>query len=548
MKKTWRAAGGLLILAGAALAVVAIKSTGQPATAKAAWGSGELTCRMQAREKVITGAHKVYGLKDSPYGLWLAKTVFRNDTGAVVKDLKVRYKLGEWAEWCTWQAYPELAPTQTVVDLYFPIISGKVAQLTSRTPAELLMEYEYTTPWGQKRTGQKSERLSLLGRREFYFTDLRQEEQSGSFQDKDTYGPLLAAWVTSADGPVSRLASLANKRAGGAAACLKEEDCLAAMKECYEVMRDIKITYQTPAFQAEPGKSYDLMLVQSLQYPRDTIEKRSGTCIDLAILYASMLNSLGIKPYLVSKDEHCFPMGLTPGGRQVPVEATGVRGGGNSDDFAAARQNAEKTWQEIQKNGRFRLIDCQECWAAGISPAELETLPADILERWKITDVVLSPPRTAGGGACPPGGTPGLTPPVPTPPTPPVPPVQPAPMAPGPWSCQVAAPQGNTTQVAVQVAVQANRVQMVCLAQYPLVGPDGLTHHAREQSTFLGTVGGAVVEAQCVQAVWTIDGQPVPPQHLPLLLRLTLSPDGRSAQGTVTNSAGATGQVTMRAQ
>lgn len=524
MKTALRAAGSLLVLAGFVFLGLAVMGAGKGPGASA---GGEVTCSLQVREKLITGAYKVYGLKDK--GLWLAKAVFHNEMNAPVKDLKVRYKLGDYADWCSWQEYPELVPSQTVCDLYFPILSSKCAQLTSRSPAELQMEFEYVTASGEKKQEQKAQRLTLMGRREFFFTDLKEEEKTGSFQDQDTYSPLLAAWVTAADMPVAGLASLANKRAGGVAAGADDKECLAAMEQCYEIMRDIKITYQHPANAVDMSKSYEPLEVQSLQYPRDTIEKRSGTCIDLAILYASMLNSIGIKGVLVCLDGHCFPMAISPSGGLIPVEATCVGGGpGKSNDFATALKIAAKEWGNLQKTGRFDVVKCQECWAEGIAPAELEALPADILERWNIREAELK--KT------------GAEPPPPEVVTP-----SRAAMAQGEWACTVTQANGTSVQGTATVSVKGQQVQLVWVAQYSLTGPDGASHQAREQNSFQGAVAGQVVTLVCRQAAWTLDGVSMRPQGLPLTLRVQLTADGRSAQGAVSNVMGQSAQVSMTA-
>jgi hypothetical protein len=530
MKTILRIAGALLVLAGLGFCGIAIVK--KPVAKAGADGlGGDLSCRWQFREKVITGAYKVYGLKDSPIAFWLAKSVFKNESPGVIKDLKVRYKLGDYADWCAWQTYPELVPSQTVVDLFFPILASRCAQLSSQTPAELLMEYEYVDAGGHPKQAQMSGRLTLMGRREFFFTDLKSGELTGLFQDKVRYSPLLAAWVTSADMPVSGLASMANKRAGGVGAGTSSEDCRKVMQECYEIMRDIGITYQHPAARLGVDKSYDPFLVQSLQYPRDTIEKRSGTCIDLAILYAAMLDSVGVEPVLVSLQGHCFPMGIDPkSGRFIPVEATCVGGLDDSQDFATANKVAAKEWADLQQSGRFALIKCQDCWSAGISQPELDPLPADTLERWGIRGLARKANQNAVARVADPqpGGV--------------------TPMAAGQWSVLVSQPNGTSSSGMATVAVQGQQVQMVYIGQYQMKGYDGNVHQAREQNAFVGAVEGQALIARCQQAVWTMDGQNVTPQGLPLVLTMTLGNNGRSARGSVANAMGQSAQVTMEAQ
>jgi len=188
--------------------------------------AGELSQQMTVKENVISGVYKVYGVKGAPVPMWLAKTVFRNNMKGRVTDLKVRYKVAEYSDWCSWHPYAAVDPTQTLVDLYYPIFTSACAQLTSRAPSELQMEGEYTDPRGRKRQFSATRRLTMLGRHEFIFSDLTAEERTTSFQDQDTYSPLMAAWVSRSDDVVARLASMANKKAGGLGASSSDENCI----------------------------------------------------------------------------------------------------------------------------------------------------------------------------------------------------------------------------------------------------------------------------------------------------------------------------------
>ncbi|MCX6551101.1 MAG: transglutaminase-like domain-containing protein [Acidobacteria bacterium] len=544
-----RRLGSILAAASVIFVVFALIGTWYgPALGGAKDASGQLLCNLTVREKLISAAYKVYGAKDQPISLWLAKSVFKNDTPGYIKDLKVRYKLGEFADWCPWQTYPSLLPTQTVVDLYYPILSEKCARLANRTPAELQMECEYLDSSGRKQTLQKSERLTVLGRQEIYFGDLSSREWNGTIQDSLTYGPLLAAWVTKTDLPAAGLAALGNKAAGGVGAYTSVDNCIAVLAQLYEMMRRIHITYQFPAGQVERDRSFDIRYIQTVQYPRDVIQKRSGTCIDLAILYAAMMEAVGIPSRLVATTGHVFPIAVLPNGLMLPVEATGVGGGGTASvGFADAVKIAEKEWQDLQANGQFVMFDCQSLWGAGVSSPELDPLPADILERWGITEAALrdggvppqSVPRDPGGA----GGAPPQAPPLPPDPGGDG---QQAVMVPGNWVIAVTNPGGSQVQGVAQVAVQGNRVQMVSMVSYPVTGPDGKEHRAQEQSSIVGQIQGQRLEAQCSEAVWTLDGTRVQPKGLPYKIQLTIASGGRAASGTVINAEGGSAQLSMQ--
>jgi hypothetical protein len=533
MKWGLRLGGIGMMVVGAVLAVIYFVS-GPKAPV------GELAERMHVKEKVISGGYKTYGVKGAPLPMWLSKTVFRNNMDGRITDLKIRYRVTEYAEWCSWHNYVALDPSQTVVDVYYPILSSSCAKLTSRAPAELQMECEYVDPMGQKRQLSETRPLTMLSRHEFVFSDLTMEERTSAFQDGVTYCPLLAAWVSRSDDVVARLASMANKRAGGVGASSNDEDCIKVMAALYEIMRTIHISYQHPPALQDKNLSYDIKLVQSLQYPRDTIQKRSGTCIDLAILYAAMLNSVNIEPYLVVIDGHCFPMARTPSGRLLPVEATGVGDGYEKGmNFEQAVKSALETWQKANNSGRLVLVDVRQSWMDGVANPELETLPPDMLEKWGIVALVESPADTAAAVAARPATA--TTPAMPA-----------APAAPnvvaGRWAYTLTTLDGRTVNGQLDINPKGGQLHMVATTSYQMMGQDGYMHKFHEKNNFVGAFNGQNLVAQCNNAAYTMDGRQVPPQGLPLQLNLVLGADGRSMQGQVANSMGMSVPIHVRRQ
>jgi hypothetical protein len=522
---------GALRFGGMGLMVVGLALAAWAFFAQKPVANGELRCQLLAKEKVISGVYKVYGVKDSAISLWLAKAVLLNETPGRLTDIKIRYKVHEYSDWCSWHNYAAMDPGQTLVDLYHPIFSNSIARLTSRSPSELLMECEYTDAQGVKHQFTETRPLTLLERHEFIFSDLTADERTSAFQDEDSNSPLFAAWVSRNDEVPARLASIANKLAGGLGASSNDENCIKVMAALYDTMRAIHISYQHPAVLADKNLSYDIKLVQSLQYPRDTIQKRSGTCIDLAILYATMLNSVNITPYLVSMDGHCFPMARLPSGKLLPVEATGVGDGyDKSMNFEQAVKSAVETWKKVNATGRFNLVDVRKYWTEGVSNPELDPMPPDILEKWGITALL---DQDAGGQREQPQQKSQQKPQ----------PQQPANQnaggtIAGQWSYTLASQDGRKVKGSIQIQTQGNKLQLLAATAYSLRGQDGQNHHFTEKNLFVGTFNGQVLTAQCNQAQLTMDNVPMPPQGLPLQLQLRVSADGRGLEGRVANAMG----------
>jgi hypothetical protein len=521
MKKVLRWVGLGMMAIAVVLAVVAFLPESK--------SEGKLDHRMQVKDKVISGVYKVYGARNPQVPMWLAKTVFHNTTPDRLTKLKVRYRVPGYSDWSSWHNYTAVDPEQTIVDLYYPILSDACAKLTSRAPAELQMEYEYTDARGHQQQDSETRPLTMLSQYEFIFSDLTEAERTSAFQDYVTYAPLAAAWVSRADAPVARLASMANKKAGGLGASTDYRSCIKVMAELYKIMTTIHISYQHPEYIPDPNVSFDIKGVQSLQYPRNTIEKRSGTCIDLAILYAAMLNSVNIPPFLVFLDGHCFPMGLTPEGHFIPVEVTAVADGyGQARSFEEAYKYGEKEWNQLRANGRYVRVDVRQAWMHGISNPEMESLPPDILERWGIVSLV----EGAGEKTKPA--------PVPSPGTS---------LAASLWAYTISLTDGRTTHGNIQISDKGNnQLLMTAISSYRVTGADRKSHLVKEKFLFSGTISGQNIAAQCTTGTVLVDGYQIPPQGLPFQLYLMVAPDGLTMQGQFTNAGGITSPILLQRQ
>jgi hypothetical protein len=169
------------------------------------------------------------------------------------------------------------------------------------------------------------------------------------------------------------------------------------LQACYELLQANDFTYQHPPALADKTVSFDVRQVQNVKFPRDTIRDRSGTCIDLAILYAAMVNAVGLEPHLALIPGHCFPVVRLPTGNLVAVEVTGVGGGlrfGSADFGPMLEKGIEELKAAMEPGANLYLIDLHDLWTRGIANPELDEHPADILERWGIKEGGRGEPAT----------------------------------------------------------------------------------------------------------------------------------------------------------
>jgi hypothetical protein len=355
-------------------------------------GKTSVDFTVKLKPRIMSALYKVYGnpeLFDGSY--WVAKAIFRNIGTSDITDLRISYKLGDYTSWSPESTYNLVVPGGTVVDFYYPIISPQIAELKSATPCDLVIKYSYKDSAGKTYTDTTSYRLQVLGINQFEFSNLPEEERTGAWVDDFSNSPLISAFVTRLDDPVKAFAGMVSQYAGGVAAAANDEDAIKFCRALYELEVFNGISYQTPSgFLTEYSSGG-----QDLKYPRDVLRDKAGTCVDLAILYASVCEAVGLKSVIITIPGHAFPVIVLPSGQLLPVESTGVGGAavGKSFSFDDAVKAGMKNLKEL-KMGSYFIIDVQELQKQGVSTPELPKLPADILKQWGYkspTEVAVQP-------------------------------------------------------------------------------------------------------------------------------------------------------------
>lgn len=503
-------------------------------------GEGRLDITFDARDQLMSCLYKVYGLETDFAAHWVAKAVITNVGDGPIRDLRIRYRLGDYSELDMWQKYPEVLPGQTVVSTYHPVLKKSTAEMTSTTPANLLTEWRYKDAEGRTVEDSDGERISILGRHEFVFSNLKEEESLGNYYDAFSNSDFIAAWVTRDDPVVKRFAAMANKAAGGEGAPYSDEAAYKVLRACYELMQANNFTYQGPVGIVDQNISFDNKIVQSIKFPRDVIRDKSGTCIELAALYCSMAHSIGLSPYMILVPGHAFPVVKLPSGNYLPVETTGVGGGQRygTAPFDKVVEAAADTYEKSAKQGMIIEVDVEDCWARGVSSPELEQVPADILERWNI---VLTPPT--------PGPTPGPTPapgPGPAPGPSPNPGPSNAAAFVGNWAGQASQPMPDgstmTYPMVMEVTQSGGNYKADWYGEAHVQNQWGGSSHIKVFESFTGQVQGGGMSMNGTQKTLTVDGQQMP---MPTDT-MTLQVSGNEVQGTVTLAQGG-GTVTFRA-
>jgi hypothetical protein len=329
-------------------------------------GNAQLDVQLLTREEIVTAAYKVYG--DDQQNMWVAKTLIKNMGDTPVNDFRISYKIEGYCDWTSTEVYPTILPGQTIRDYCWPNLDdAKMREVSTKTPVELTARYEYD---GLDQPIEDTEKIYLLGKNDFVFSDLSDEDILTFTDAFDNY-PMIAAFVTPNQETVK---SVANSLAGGLETGMNDQDVYLAFLRCFDGMRQMGVKYIQ-----EPSSFWSDRMAQYVQYPHETLTRASGTCLDLAICMAALMEAVGIRSYVALIPGHAIPIIELPNsGEMYAIESTFVdqeyaltHFPGETSPDVTAEECVNIAADEINtalEEGSYILIDIEKSWEQGVMP------------------------------------------------------------------------------------------------------------------------------------------------------------------------------------
>jgi len=293
-------------------------------------GNGKLTYDDRTvRKSLMTFAYKIYGDPSVENGrFFLSKIVFHNEGTGTVHDLSVSYQIPDYVPWTTPETQSELPAGQTLVRLFYPQLPSKVTQLTTDTTTALETKIHYSNEKGESKDEVLRDPLILRGVNQFEYTDLPESELE-TYYDRTAQTEVEVAMVTPNDPVVKEFVAEVTKRTGGTLAGIETRDPSEQFKEAWQFM---KATYD---YMCETGMRYTSnegvpsangdvrTLIQTVRMPRDVILTNQGLCVELAILWSSILQYVGLDSSLVFIPGHCY-VRVSVAGQTMAIECTAI--------------------------------------------------------------------------------------------------------------------------------------------------------------------------------------------------------------------------------
>ncbi len=334
----------------------------------------ELQFEVDHKSTLMSSIAKNYSNPNFNY-MWAARATAMNTGDQVLSNYRVRFRVAEMGSWGSWQRVSKLYPGQTVVDPFFPIFDlEKMMALNGSRPAVIEVEYEYLQPDGVKVEETDSFPVQILSRNEVIFSSLKPEQITG-FVDQFDYAPaLFTSMTTPADPVVQQLAGRINGMAAESygqsiAASSSDDECVAFMSAMHHFLQTNHVAYQSP-----PGMLTQGNQGQHIKYTRDVLRNRAGTCVDLAVTWASVCEAVGLEPAIILVPGHAFPAVKLPKSQQwLAIESTML----NATFKDAVTKGNEELAEALK--GQHYLVDITEVRKLGVLGLDLPNASEDYL-------------------------------------------------------------------------------------------------------------------------------------------------------------------------
>jgi hypothetical protein len=256
----------------------------------------------------------------------MSKMVFHNTGTRPVTDFSISYQINGYLDWTTPEVVPQILPSQTIVKCFYPQFPAKVTEIKNTTPSALEARIRWNDGTGPREEVVHTD-FQFRGVNEIEYTDMPQNEII-NWRDLFASSELVAAMVTPNDPVVAEYAAAITGRIGGAVAGAGgDKEKIEIMGAIYDYMLETGMRYAGSEGTAEKIGDAETT-IQTVRLPRDVILSNNGLCLELTLVWASVLEHLGIRSYVWLIPGHAFivvplqhPINGLP---YLPIECTAI--------------------------------------------------------------------------------------------------------------------------------------------------------------------------------------------------------------------------------
>ncbi|MGB4846207.1 MAG: hypothetical protein WBP16_17190 [Ferruginibacter sp.] len=357
-----------------------------------------LDIKISAPPVIMSSIYKVYANEDAFEGKYsLYKMEIKNSSETDAKNVEIQYKVSNYIDWTIAEKIPLILSGQTVVVNCYPKFPDAIAEKTtdSKETIKLLVKGDNI------KTIENSFTIPVKGRNDFMYNFLPADEIRTAAEYYDNV-PLLSCLVTPNDPVIKYFTQqVQEKILKGETASVgnSEEEGVRFLKGIYNATLQSHMVYSGTS--GVPENINDVnSIVQNIRMPREVVTGKTGLCIELSLLYASIMANAGMDPIIYLVPGHAYP-GFKMNDNYYAIESTAIGGEGiggrkTADEaFENAMNNKNMFLQKLQEGDeRYMVVEIRENIQMGAVAPELKD---DIYLRRKIDEIA----ATFDGSAAP---------------------------------------------------------------------------------------------------------------------------------------------------
>ena len=341
---------------------------------------------------IMPAIYKVYENDEALEGKYsVFKMVIKNKSSTPAKNVVVKYKIDKLLDWTEAKTIPLIQPGQTVVVNAYPQFDQSIVDRTTESRTKIETEISGSNV----KKIENDFQIPVTNRNEFMYTFIPKDEirTGGDYYDNMD---LLSCFVTPNDPIIKYFTQqIQEKILKGETAAVGggEKEQVRVMQGIYYATLASHMVYSGTS--GVPTSAGDVnSIVQNIRLPREVVTGKTGLCIELSVLYASIMAAAGMDPVIYLIPGHAYPGFKTQDGKYYAIESTAIGGegigGASSPDQAmeAGMKNLEKFFENYNAgNDMYKIVDIRASLKNGAQSIELKD---DAFLRGKIDEIARS--------------------------------------------------------------------------------------------------------------------------------------------------------------
>ncbi len=341
-------------------------------------GNDNLDVKIKNTPVIMPAAYKVYANKNALNGkYYLFKMLLTNTGKKTMHDVTIEYKIPGYIDWTQLNKVADLFPGQSTTVTCYPKFKDDIGD--KMTKSEEKTDIRITYNGNKNDEVDESFGFTMEGRNDMVYTSIPSSDIS-SYGDLFDNADLLPCFVMPNDPIVKYFTQqIQQKVLKGEEASVENnpKECVRFMMGIYDATLMANMVYSGTSGVPESFGDVN-SFVQSIRLPREVITGKTGLCIELALMYASIMEDAGLHAIVFLAPGHAFP-GFELDGRYYAIESTAIggKGLGGSNTAKQALELGQKELKE-ELNGiwagdpRYQIIDINKLNAEGVVPMEMK--------------------------------------------------------------------------------------------------------------------------------------------------------------------------------